>query len=54
MNPVWGINERTNDKVYTGMLSLFRDVARNGMVDHKHNKDIRRELGITVINNLAF
>jgi hypothetical protein len=45
---------RITDKMYTRMLSLFRDVARNGMVDHRHNKDIRQEVGIRVINNLAF
>jgi hypothetical protein len=54
MNPVWDINERTNDKMYTGLLSLFREVARNRMADHKHNKDVRQEVGIRVINNLAF
>jgi hypothetical protein len=54
MNPVWDINERTNDKMHTGMLSLFREVTRNRMADHKHNKNIRQEVGIRGINNSAF
>ena len=51
MNPVWDINERTNDKMYAGMLSFFREFARNIVADHK---DIWQEVGIRFINNLAF
>jgi hypothetical protein len=43
MNPVWNINDRTNDKMCTGMLPLFREVARNRMVDRKHNKDLGKK-----------
>jgi hypothetical protein len=56
MNPMWNTstNDTTNDKIYTGMLPLFREVARNRMADHKHNKDVRQEVGIRLIHTTAF
>lgn len=27
MKPVWNINERTNDKMYTGIVALLREFA---------------------------
>jgi hypothetical protein len=28
MKPVWNINERTNDKMYTGIVPLLREFAK--------------------------